>query len=254
MPSIIHSKLLSPYPNLTHGLSTKKFGPLSFEYHKNPGEVIKNRKDFFNKLNLSLDDSVFCEQKHTDNISIVDAKDRGKGARDLKSRVLDTDALITQEKNVNLVVLTADCLPILIFDTKKEVIAAVHAGWKGVINKITIKTLSLMQQKFGSKKIDLKVYIGPSIGPCCYSSNNDEQIELFQKNYNNLQKRKNQISENQIFIDLWDSIETDLINFKIPKKNIENSKICTACNHDHLASHRADDPRDNSILSVIRYG
>ena len=75
---------------------------------------------------------------------------------------------------------------------------------------------------------------------------NEEQIQLFQKNYANLINRKG-----KIFVDLWDSIERDLLDYGIPRENYENSKICTVCQKEIFASHRGDHPRTTTNLSVI---
>jgi len=247
MQKILHSKILSKFTEIHHGTSTKKFGPLSFTYDKDSNEVIIDRAKFLTELNLPLNHSVFlCEQNHTDNIVYVSQKDAGRGTFDQKNRIPNADAMITKDKNLNLIVYTADCMPILIFDPKEKIIAAVHSGWKGTIKKITIKTLEKMEKNFGCNKKNFQIYIGPSIGPCCYSVKNKEQIELFQKNYDNVISR-----DKKFFIDLWDSVEKDLLDFGISKKNYENSKICTVCNKKFFASHRGDNPRTTTNLSVI---
>ena len=197
------------------------------------------------ELNLPLNHSIFlCEQKHTDRVILVDEKNIG-GAFDQKKQPV-ADAMISKSKNVNLIIYSADCAPILIFDPVEKIIAAVHSGWRGTIKKIVIKTLQKMEKKFGAHRKNFKIYIGPSIGPCCYFSKNYEQIELFQKNYKNLISR-----DGKIFIDLWNCLEKDLQNFGISSQNLENSRICTACQNKFFASHRADNPRKTTNLSVI---
>lgn len=247
MKKILKSKILSESHEISHGTSTKFFGPLSFKYDSNTNEVIIDRVKFLTELDLPLNHSVFlCEQNHTDNIVIIEQNDEGKGVIDFANQIPNADAMITKCKNINLVIYTADCMPILIFDPIRKVIAAVHSGWKGTIKKIVIKTLKKMQKDFCSKREDFRIYIGPSIGPCCYSVKNIEQIELFEKNYGNILKKNK-----EIFVNLWDSVEKDLLNFGILPENIENSKICTACQNEFFASHRADKPRLTTNLSVI---
>jgi len=247
MQKIVRSKILSNFSNIHHGTSTKAFGPLSFKYDLNSNEVIIDRAKFLEELNLPLNHSVFlCEQNHTDNIARINENDEGKGTFNSSSSIPNTDAMITNCKAINLVVYAADCMPILIFDPTEKVIAAVHSGWKGTIKKIAIKTLKKMQKEYGCQKKDFRIYIGPSIGPCCYSVDNKEQIELFAKEYSNLNTR-----DGKTFVDLWNSIEQDLSKFGIPLENIENSKICTSCENNFFASHRADHPRSTSNLSII---
>ena len=80
------------------------------------------------------------------------------------------DGYITKEKNIATLITTADCNPIIIYDTKKNIIANVHSGWAGTIKKISLKAVKLLQEKFNSNLEDLIVCIGPSIRKCCFSS------------------------------------------------------------------------------------
>lgn len=78
------------------------------------------------------------------------------------------DALVTDQPGVLLTVRTADCVPVLIHDPVKRIVAAVHAGWRGAVAGILSKTLAVMAQRFGSQPATLRIGIGPSVGPCCY--------------------------------------------------------------------------------------
>jgi YfiH family protein len=78
------------------------------------------------------------------------------------------DALVTDQPGVMVAVRTADCVPILMYDPKRKVVAAVHAGWRGTVAGIVRKTIALMESRFGSAPDQLRVSIGPSAGPCCY--------------------------------------------------------------------------------------
>ena len=78
------------------------------------------------------------------------------------------DALVTDQPGVTVAVRTADCVPVLVHDPRRRVVAAIHAGWRGAVAGIVSKTLTLMASRFGSTQSDLRVSIGPSAGPCCY--------------------------------------------------------------------------------------
>jgi polyphenol oxidase len=88
-------------------------------------------------------------------------------------RSQEADFLITNCKQVALIVLTADCLPIVFIDKKKQIVAIAHAGWKGTINKIAQKTVIAMEDQFGSDIKDIKVFFGPSALVCCYEVQQD---------------------------------------------------------------------------------
>ncbi len=247
MPNIVKSSLLSSFAPIHHGTSTKSFGPLSFKYDPDSNEVIIDRAKFLSALDLPLNHSVLlCEQTHSDKVVVVDETHEGLGAFEESKAMMVADGMITREKEVNLVIKTADCLPVLIYDPVKEVIGAVHSGWQGTIKRITVKALEKMVEVYDSKIEDCCVYVGPSIGPCCYSVKNEEQIKLFRSQYDNLVER-----EGTVFVDLWNSLEQDVLALGVRSENYQNDRVCTACQNDRFASHRADNPRLTTNLSVI---
>ena len=92
--------------------------------------------------------------------------------------LIDGDALITDRTKIAIGVFTADCVPVILVDTRKGVIAAVHSGWKGTKALIVSKTIERLQENYGSRAKDIRVYIGPHIGGCCYEVSK-ELIEEF---------------------------------------------------------------------------
>ncbi len=153
------------------------------------------------KVNIKAEDVVSAEQVHGDKIALVTKKELGQ-------RLPGVDALITSEKNVPLVIRTADCAPILIHDKPKNILALVHAGRKGSVKEIISKTIA----KMGSNPKDLTVSIGPCIDKCCYPT------DIRRLNLEQLAKAG------------------------VPKENIEVSSECTCCNNDKHYSYRGDGP------------
>jgi len=88
--------------------------------------------------------------------------------KDYKGDLLEGDAFVTDQSGLFCFVRTADCLPILIADTKQHVVGAVHAGWKGTAAGVLLETLACFKKEYGSKSEDLKIAVGPSIGARCY--------------------------------------------------------------------------------------
>ncbi|MCX7124182.1 MAG: peptidoglycan editing factor PgeF [Gammaproteobacteria bacterium] len=96
----------------------------------------------------------------------------------LKNNVTDSfqiegDAIITQEKNIGIGVVTADCLPMILYDPLNNAVGIIHAGWKGLAAKIITATIKKMHDTFGTKSEQLQVYFGPSAGACCYEVQTD---------------------------------------------------------------------------------
>jgi len=155
-------------------------------------------------LKINEADLVSAEQVHGDGIALVTKKDRGR-------RIPRVDALITLEKGLPLVVRTADCAPILIFDTKNSLLSLVHAGRKGTELGISGKTITELK-KLGSDPKDLTIKIGPCIDKCCYP----------------MDIRKENLKQ--------------LIKAGVPKENIKINLECTRCNMDKYFSYRGDGP------------
>lgn len=130
------------------------------------------------KKRMHLDNLIFLHQTHsTDGLSII-----SKEQADLIDPFCsDGDFLITTVEKVGLAVATADCLPIVLYDTFNKVIALVHAGWRGTIHNVVIAALDRMHDQYGTNSANLRVFFGPCAKVCCYEIGADviEQLEAF---------------------------------------------------------------------------
>ena len=238
--------------NLVHGF-TQRIGGVSegkisgfnlgFRVGDSDDNVKENYKLLANDLKFSLDRAVLSHQTHTDNIRIVTESDWGKGIK-VESDIFDTDGLITNLKNTPLIVFSADCTPIIFYDAKKGVIAAVHAGWRGTVKKIAVKCVNMMIEKFKSSPSDIIAAVGPSIGSCCFEFG-EEAPDIFDKKY--LTKKDN----GKYLVDLWSFNEEQLLSVGIPEKNIDVSRICTVCNSDKFYSYRVHKEHTGRMVAVI---
>ncbi|MBR6249573.1 MAG: peptidoglycan editing factor PgeF [Bacteroidales bacterium] len=114
-----------------------------------------------------------AEQVHGCNIAIVDSEHVGCGALDINTRIPATDALITNLRGVCLLILTADCVPVVLFDKRQKVIAAVHAGWRGTAQRIAEHTIDKMVSIFGTRPEDVVAAVGPHICGKCFEVGNE---------------------------------------------------------------------------------
>lgn len=177
------SPTLSKYPDIIQGTSSKYFWPLSFSYCKNTNKVIIDRVQFLDSLGLDATHSVLvCEQNHTSNIIEINEEKIGHGLFDQTSQIPNADGMITHIPNINLVIYTADCMPISFYDPVKKIIGVAHSGWKWTIADISKKMLLLMVSKYWCNITDILVSVGPSIGPCCYEVQNLNKSNYFKKN------------------------------------------------------------------------
>lgn len=129
-------------------------------------EVQKNRQAFLNEYSLSSEQTVSAVLEHGNHVELVTCKDAGKVFS-------NTDAFITQDPEVVLTITSADCLPVYFYDEDTQAIGIAHAGWKGVLKEVVVKTLKAMQEHFSSNPIDVKVFIGPHLKVCHFEVQND---------------------------------------------------------------------------------
>ncbi|MGA2420363.1 MAG: peptidoglycan editing factor PgeF, partial [Candidatus Acidiferrum sp.] len=132
---------------------------LGFTTWDNRKNVLENRRRFQTALGAPSSDLVTLKQFHSDLV-------RQFGAH--PAEPLHADAAVTNHPGLLLTIQTADCVPILLVDSKKRAVAAIHAGWRGTLRQIAAKAVGHMQMHFGSKPSDLLAAIGPAIGACCY--------------------------------------------------------------------------------------
>lgn len=235
---------------LLHAITTKSLqSPFSFSMALHTGEEEKdishNREDISNLLSVNKElHFIVAKQTHSSNIVIV--KDRkSKGWKSLEDAIENCDALISDRKDVVLTILTADCVPILLYDEKQEVVAAVHAGWKGTQSEIAFKTIQKMKKEFLSNPKDILAGLAPSIGSCCYEVGEDVARYFF-----DIPKSFDKIGE-KYMLDLPYLNKKQLLNAGVLEQNIEMSELCTACNVDRFFSYRKEQGCSGRFMSMI---
>lgn len=146
------------------GVSEGPYASLNLGLHvgDDPGAVQVNRQRAAAAIGLTLDDLVFCNQTHGRTVVEVSSADAGRGARTAATAIPGADALVTREAGVGLVVMVADCVPILLFDPVSRTLACVHAGWRGTVARVVEATIGAMAAH-GVRAADLLVGVGPAI-------------------------------------------------------------------------------------------
>lgn len=173
-------------------------------------EALQNRKKFFSSLKINLNSIIALKQRHGNKVVKVDKTHSGSGSIN-SDDAINADGFITNQEGIYLMVKVADCHQIAFFDPKNLAISLIHAGWKSLDKGIIKNAINLMKKNFNTNPKDLIIQFGPSIGPCCYR------------------------------IDLWKQAEDQLMHLGIPKKNIDNPKICTYHTNEYFSHRRADD-------------
>lgn len=226
--------------DLNFRTSTIKKEKLPKEEYK---KAIKSYQLLCDSIDCNYINLVKTNQEHTDCVKIVDEK-VNKDEPDFNLRkYYNTDGLITNQKDRILSTTNADCILLLFFDPIKKVVANIHSGWKGTLQRIAIKTVQKMVKEFGCNPKDIICCICPSIRKCHFEVEKDVK-DMFEKEFKDLDNL-NKIIEEKVLSKKW-NIDTVLINQIIlekqglKKENIIDSGICSVCHSNLIHSYRVE--------------
>lgn len=160
------------------------------------------------------------------------------------------DALVTDQPGVTVAVRTADCVPVLLHDPQKRVVAAVHAGWRGAVAGIVSKTLRLMADRFGSMQENLRVSIGPSAGPCCYEVDSPvlDQLRMGLPDWESVVC---DYQGHKARLDLKALIRKQVEGAGVPLSSISSVNLCTICQDQLFYSYRREGRVNGTMVSGI---
>lgn len=160
------------------------------------------------------------------------------------------DALVTDQPGVMVAVRTADCVPVLVHDSKRLVVAAIHAGWRGAVAGILPKTISLMESRFGSSPEDLRVSIGPSAGVCCYEVDEPVLNEL-RREFPDWEKVVRGHRGGKAHLDLKSLIREQALAAGTGSESISAVNLCTICHQSLFFSYRREGKVIGTMVSAI---
>lgn len=241
----LSSTLLEAQPHLRHGFSTRKGGVsqppwyslnLGIGRDDNPEHVRENYRRFCGALGMDHRRVVLTYQTHTTNIRRVTPQDAGKGLwqdRDYR----DVDGFITNEKNLPLVVFSADCGIILLYDPVQHAAGALHAGWRGCAGGIPETAVKAMTASFGSRPSDILAAIGPGIGQCCFETDADVPMAMEAALGTDALPYTEKRGP-KFYVDLPGLNRQWLLRAGLLPEHIEVSDLCTACHPELFWSHR----------------
>lgn len=221
---LIQSQLLHSDARVMHGFSTRVHGDM---------RGAASRRDVKNLLHASSYRLVAAEQVHGTKVHNVVPKDYGQTVTDVDGLVFDQRA---SNARVLLLVIAADCVPLLFADSKHRVVGACHAGWKGTLGGIAAKTVRSMEAH-GAKAESIRVAIGPHICPSCYDVPEDRARD-FQKAFPRIHVMRS--DDGRLHVDLGLSNMLQLQEAGIHERNIDRGDMCTSEQRDALFSWRRE--------------
>jgi polyphenol oxidase len=278
---ILQVPALDEFPWLLHGFSTRPGGlspvvgrpgvaqekaekvlNLGFTEWDARENVLENRRRFLSALGATQLALLTLKQFHSDVVHVFETPpaDPCRG-----------DASATRRPGLLLGVQTADCVPILLVDLRKRAVAAVHAGWRGTLQRIVTKAIGKMQMEFATQPADLLAALGPAIGGCCYEVGTEvssaylaqfpNAAEWFDElrtgdepnplQWLSMMPPGHQPPPNSVRLDLRKANRAQLLAAGLSAKNIFVSDLCTACRRDLFFSYRKQGATTGRLMSVI---
>ena len=208
------------------GVSNPPYNTLNLAYHvgDKPADVMHNHKILANEVGYDLKKLVFMNQIHSDKVVVIDEE---------SFSVPSCDALVTDLPNTPLMVMSADCAPVLLHDEVAGIIAAVHAGRAGAFGNIVKNVIETMRERFGCEPADIQAAVGPRICAACYEVSQKEIDEARALDYAFACKEGRHLDIDAI-------LEYQLLKCGVLEEHIDFLPQCTQCESDRFFSYRAD--------------
>lgn len=247
-------------PSLVAGFSTKQGGVshapydgLNVGFHVNdvPDRVLLNRKLIADELGFPLSTWAVGEQVHRGEIAKVTHADKGSGALSHEAAIPFIDGLYTKERNILLVSLYADCVPLFFYVPSKQIIGLAHAGWKGTAENIAANMIRTLINDEAVELGDIQVVIGPSISQRAYEVNHLVIEKMTAVLPNQINKIAIKNGKDKYLLDLKEANKQLLLATGIKEEQISVTNYCTAIDKALFYSHRRDNQITGRMMSFI---
>ncbi|WP_069366606.1 peptidoglycan editing factor PgeF [Salisediminibacterium beveridgei] len=241
-PALFTDGVQAGFSTRKGGASNGEYESLNLGYHvnDNPEHVTRNRHSLASAVGIPLEQWVFSEQTHRDQIVKVPHILKGSGARSQAGAIRDTDGLYTKENGIVLALLYADCIPIYFSAPEKHLIGIAHAGWKGTVLNIAGKMVKLWEDAEGVDRSEIQAVIGPGISKAQYEV--DERIiKSVDETLNELAIEEvpyQKLDPDRFLLDLKKLNVLLLRNAGLHDSQIHVSPICVNREQEHFFSHR----------------
>ena len=239
------------YPALLHGFLGRRGGNsrgayagLNVSYRVGDDNQIVSQNVCDMKQEVGIHDGRVVTMKQVHGDAIVEVKDHK-----LKETG-EADAMVTNESEIYLGILTADCVPILLIAPDHGIAAAVHAGWRGTLAGIAAKTVKSLGELYGVSCTELQAALGPSIGPCCYEVKDDVTRPLLER-WDEVAAASLQSKTGTSFLDLRALNAKILHEAGLPQAQIFQIGPCTSCATDDFFSYRRQGKQTGRQMSLV---
>jgi YfiH family protein len=198
---------------------------------------------------------VMARQVHGRTVAVV------RDGQVLPATAPEADVFVSSSSEIAVAIRVADCVPLLMADRARGVVAAVHAGWRGTAARAAIAAVEALEREFGTRPADVVAAIGPSIGPCCYEVGSElvdafaaagHERHLIDRWFRAPPPPRGSRDRAKLRLDVAGANRDQLLIAGVPEEQIHSSGLCTAMHLDVLTSYRAEKERSQRIVGVIR--
>ncbi len=253
------SELLNAAGGVAHGFSTRYggvsqgvFSSLNLGHARGDDReaVLENYRRFCAATGTDVQNLVFTKQVHRDDIQIVTSADAGKGL--YRPRNWEVDGLVTDVPGIPLVVFSADCLPVLLYDPVRRAIGACHCGWRGTALGLAKKAAETLCRVYGSRPQDIRAAIGPGISRCCFETHSDVPEAMTAALGDAALPAIDRLENGKFKVDCKAINRTWLLQAGLLPEQIEVSDQCTCCQPEKFWSHRRVGQARGSLAALIQ--
>jgi len=250
-----HIDAIRRFPQFVHG-----FSPRSFESGEGtqtelrlgrrgcPETSVQHTQLFLKSLDITSEEIFILNQVHGNRVYVLE--DPALTAEQVAA--VEADALITRLVDRPLGVLTADCVPVILYDPSRHVTGVVHAGRKGTQQRILSQTLATLVRNFGSEPADIIVGLGPAIGGCCYEVD-APCLRPLQNQFVDWQRFTRKSANGKYLLNLPFANKLDALSAGVKSKNIFDLGECTACHQERWFSYRREGATGRLVsLAMLR--
>jgi YfiH family protein len=234
-------KFFSQHEEVIAGMSTKEDGNMKVKGEHSDVRALQNRKNFCKKNGINYENLVSACVEHTTNVAVID----NEGPEFIDN----TDALVTNNKDLYLSITNADCFPVLMFDRKNDVIGIAHAGWRGIVKDIIPRTLNVMLGE-GAQLEEIKLTVGPGISQEYFDFEFNDLISEFGF-YNQDKYILEGSTIEKVKVDLRQIIFDQSNVFGIKEENMHDCGECTFAHDNMFFSARRDGDDFGVMMSII---
>ena len=211
-------------------------------------ERVDRNQEVLRELLPGHPELIIPHQVHKTEVKVIDEVFLQGDKVTRKEELEGIDAIVSDRSGICLCISTADCIPVLCYDTRKQVVAAIHAGWRGTVERIVEKTLQVMETQYGTNPADVEAVIGPGISLESFEVG-DEVYEAFANKGFPMERIAQKFAK--WHVDLWEANKLQLTRCGVKTENIELAGICTYKQYEDFFSARRLGIRSGRILTGI---